>query len=146
MADRWPGSFLNSDRECAEYLHVVPRRPSNASVTPSESRSTTASVASRIRLAESELAEDPGPSLTLVIPMFRESARITSTLEQLNAAGLADIRLVLVDDGSSDDTVAVATKCIARLAIADASGSRYGPRQVCLRGSQSRSRQIDRLG
>ena len=53
--------------------------------------------------------------------MFRESARIISTLEQLNAAGLADIRLVLVDDGSSDDTVAVATKCIERLAIADAS-------------------------
>lgn len=66
------------------------------------------------------MAANTGPSLTLVVPMFCEATRIERSLSLLAAAGLDGIRLVLVDDGSTDSTVAVAQACISRLGILDA--------------------------
>ena len=58
-----------------------------------------------------------GPARALVIPMCDEVARIERTLSALAASSLAldDLELVLVDDGSADDTVAVATAAAASL-------------------------------
>jgi glycosyltransferase involved in cell wall biosynthesis len=52
----------------------------------------------------------PAPRRSLVIPMFREQDRIPATLELLAGSVLdaPDTELLLVDDGSDDDTVAVA--------------------------------------
>ena len=49
---------------------------------------------------------------TLVIPMWREAARIPATVDALAAADVAD-ELLLVDDGSDDDTAAVACRALA---------------------------------
>lgn len=56
------------------------------------------------------------PRRTLVIPMHQESARIRDTLADLAQARelLGDIELVLVDDGSTDGTAAVAEEAMAR--------------------------------
>jgi dolichyl-phosphate beta-glucosyltransferase len=58
--------------------------------------------------------------------MFNEAVRIERSLLALEQAGLDGIRLILVDDGSSDATVVVAETCIARLGIVDASVLRLG--------------------
>ena len=102
---------------------VLPRSSDASSTPPTEllHELPNFAVSQRIRIAEDELFEAVPPSLTLVIPMYCESARIGTTLEQLHRAGLDGIRLVLVDDGSSDSTVAVARHNIERLEIADAS-------------------------
>ncbi len=78
-------------------------------------------MAERIRLAEHEVGGPVKTTFTLVVPMFREADRIARSLVALNEAGLDGIALVLVDDGSSDNTVAVATACIAELGLRDAS-------------------------
>jgi SAM-dependent methyltransferase len=59
------------------------------------------------------------PARALVIPMCNEVARIEATLEALAASPLVvdDLELVLVDDGSIDDTVAVAGAAAARLGL-----------------------------
>lgn len=78
-------------------------------------------VSERLRVAEAELENEAGPTLTLVIPMFCEELRIERSLELLAGAGLDGVRLLLVDDGSLDSTVAVARASIARLDLPDAS-------------------------
>jgi dolichyl-phosphate beta-glucosyltransferase len=66
-----------------------------------------------------DAAAPVGPARALVIPMCNEVARIEPTLAALAASPLAvdDLELVLVDDGSVDDTVAVATAAAARLGL-----------------------------
>jgi dolichyl-phosphate beta-glucosyltransferase len=60
------------------------------------------------------------PARTLVIPMFRESARIAGTIRALAGAPLnrADTEFILVDDGSDDDTIAVAEAALATSGLA----------------------------
>jgi len=63
----------------------------------------------------------PSPHLdltTLVIPMWNETGRIRSTVEQIAASAMAPgLELVLVDDGSTDDTAAVARTALAAVAL-----------------------------
>jgi glycosyltransferase involved in cell wall biosynthesis len=61
---------------------------------------------------------DPAPrrtaTLDVVIPMFREADRIATTLAAIDASTLnrAGVRLILVDDGSDDDTVAAVFRAL----------------------------------
>lgn len=57
---------------------------------------------------------------SLIIPMFNESVRIEASLRALAASPLNadDTELLLVDDGSTDDTVTVATATIEELRLA----------------------------
>lgn len=48
------------------------------------------------------------PALSVVIPAYNEATRIGTTLRALRAATGDDIEVIVVDDGSSDDTAAVA--------------------------------------
>lgn len=102
-------------------ISVVSPQRRNASARLRPERPTAAYVRDRLRVAEDELVPSSLPRLTLVVPMFDEAARIEGSLQALAEAGLDAIRLVLVDDGSSDATVAVAQSCIARLGLTDAS-------------------------
>jgi SAM-dependent methyltransferase len=56
---------------------------------------------------------------SLIVPMFNESVRIEASLRALAASPLnaPDTELLLVDDGSTDDTVAVATAVVAELGL-----------------------------
>ncbi len=44
------------------------------------------------------------PQLSVVIPAFRESARIASTLTKLRDALVGEVEIIVVDDGSGDAT------------------------------------------
>ncbi len=95
------------------------RRKTSAKARPN--RPTPSYVTERIRLAEDEVGGRTKTTFTLIIPMFREAGRITQSLVALHGAGLDGYELLLVDDGSNDETVSVATACIAELGLRDAS-------------------------
>lgn len=116
-----PGLPLNLTIGFAEEEPVVSRERRIPPARTRPARPAHAYIRERIRLAEDEIGAPQKPTFTLVIPMFREAERIVSSLHALNDAGLDGIELVLVDDGSNDETVNVATACIAELGIRNSS-------------------------
>lgn len=70
------------------------------------------------------------PQLTVVIPAYNESARLGKTLgtilNYLNAASFSS-ELIVIDDGSTDDTAAVAEKAMASPGGVNARVIRYEP-------------------
>src|SRR5215813_13919722 len=70
------------------------------------------------------------PELTIVVPAYNESARLAKTvvtiLDYLNRNNPAS-ELIVVDDGSSDDTSAVAERAIASSGTINARVIRYEP-------------------
>ena len=68
------------------------------------------------------------PQLTVVVPAYNESARLGKTLgtilDYLNAA-TSSSELIVVDDGSTDDTTAVAEKALASPGAVNARVIRY---------------------
>ena len=99
---------------------VSPQRR-NTPTKARPSRPTPSYVTERIRLAEDEVGGRSKSTFTLVIPMFREADRIAESLTALAEAGLDGYELVLVDDGSNDETVNVATACLAELGLRESS-------------------------
>lgn len=51
----------------------------------------------------------PLPSVSVVVPAYNESAGIAGTLRSLVATGYPDLEVIVVDDGSDDDTAEVAS-------------------------------------
>ena len=70
------------------------------------------------------------PQLTIVVPAFNEASRlgltVTRILEYLNRAG-ASSELIIVDDGSTDDTAGIAERAIANPGTVNARLIRYEP-------------------
>lgn len=69
------------------------------------------------------------PRVSVVIPAYNAAATLAATLESVFAQTFEDFEVIVVDDGSSDDTAAVAAS--------------FGPRVRCLRvpnGGVSRAR------
>jgi glycosyltransferase involved in cell wall biosynthesis len=56
----------------------------------------------------------PAPRWTIVIPYYNEEAWLPATLESLSAQTLRPFRVVLVDNGSTDQTAALARQWAAR--------------------------------
>ena len=54
-------------------------------------------------------------SLSIVIPAYNESARLASTLSLVLERTDDDVEIILVDDGSSDDTADIARRILARV-------------------------------
>lgn len=48
------------------------------------------------------------PALAVVVPIFNTSAYLIQTLDSIVAGGAAEIDIILVDDGSTDDSQAIA--------------------------------------
>ena len=61
------------------------------------------------RLAE--LNEGEWPALTVVIPCHNEAEVIADTIRSLQAVDYPDLRLIVVDDGCSDDTARIVAAC-----------------------------------
>ncbi|MEB3156280.1 MAG: glycosyltransferase family 2 protein, partial [Cyanobacteriota bacterium] len=64
------------------------------------------------RLAE--VKEGEWPPISVVIPCHNEAEVIADTLNSLQAVDYPDLRVIVVDDGSSDDTAAIAIACGSR--------------------------------
>src|SRR5688572_15207733 len=63
----------------------------------------------------SELHENQGPALSLIVPAYNEAERLPATLARMReylAAHHPDHEILIVDDGSSDDT-AVRAEAVA---------------------------------
>ena len=61
------------------------------------------------------VAEPARPRLSVVVPAYGEARRIAATVAALHDALGADTEIVVVDDGSADDTAAVAAAAGARV-------------------------------
>lgn len=53
----------------------------------------------------------PAPLVSVVVPTYNRSEAIRATLDSVLAQTLPDFELLVVDDGSTDDTVAVVASC-----------------------------------
>ncbi|MEB3317715.1 MAG: glycosyltransferase [Cyanobacteriota bacterium] len=61
------------------------------------------------RLAD--LQEGEWPAISVVIPCHNEAEVIADTIRSLQSVDYPDLRLIVVDDGSSDTTAAIAVAC-----------------------------------
>ena len=57
----------------------------------------------------------PSPFISIVVPVFNESENLRGVLEEIHALGLEDYEVIVVDDGSSDDSAATAQSLGARV-------------------------------
>src|SRR5437660_9050514 len=64
-------------------------------------------------------AEDrmAGPWLSVIMPTYNGAAYLGAALESVRAQGDADIEVIAVDDGSSDDTVGLLESYAGRLPL-----------------------------
>ena len=60
----------------------------------------------KLRPDNAKLAE-PSPGVTVLIPAYNEQSVIVQTVESVLHSDLSDIRVIVVDDGSSDRTLAI---------------------------------------
>ncbi len=49
--------------------------------------------------------------ISIIIPTYNEAHNIQTTIEQLNHCKSSDIEIIVVDGGSQDETIAIATQC-----------------------------------
>ncbi|HEY5888648.1 MAG TPA: bifunctional polysaccharide deacetylase/glycosyltransferase family 2 protein [Acidimicrobiales bacterium] len=61
----------------------------------------------RVRRRRVGVAEGPVQSVSVVVPAYNEEAGIGATVRSLLAATQSDVEIVVVDDGSTDDTAAI---------------------------------------
>lgn len=54
-----------------------------------------------------KLVEDSACRLTVVVPVYNRAGRVGPTLDSLEAQTLRPLRIVLVDNDSTDDTLRV---------------------------------------
>ncbi|HKV99734.1 MAG TPA: glycosyltransferase family A protein [Vicinamibacterales bacterium] len=66
------------------------------------------------------------PSISVVVPAFNTATYIGATLESLGKQTFRDFEVIVVDDGSTDDTKSLASACIARLGLNGGVVSRPG--------------------
>ena len=57
------------------------------------------------------IGEQDWPAITVVIPCHNEAEVIAATIRSLQAVDYPDLRILVVDDGSSDATAAIASAC-----------------------------------
>src|SRR5204862_2242187 len=56
----------------------------------------------------------PAPLVTVVVPVYNVEDYLTACLESIQFQTLEDLEVVMVDDGSTDGSRAVAESCAAR--------------------------------
>lgn len=71
--------------------------------------------------------------LTIVVPAYNEAASIADTIRSLQAQTVSVGSILVVDDGSTDDTAAIATRCGVRvLTPPRGTGSKAGAQNFAL--------------
>lgn len=61
----------------------------------------------------------PSPAVSVIVPVLNESSVIVPALERLSATRLAGAEVIVVDGGSADDTVALATPLCDRVVMSE---------------------------
>lgn len=59
--------------------------------------------------------QSSSPLLSIIIPAYNEGKALSATIEKIHSLNLPDFEVIVVDDGSSDDTAAVAQAGKARV-------------------------------
>ena len=92
--------------------------------------SGAAALVPRPRFIENESDQVMPPHLSIIVPAYNEAARLGTTLgtilDYLNET-VEDAELIVVDDGSQDETAAVAEKAFADCGVVTARVIRYEP-------------------
>lgn len=57
----------------------------------------------------------PAPAVSIVIPVYNEAENLAAVIDQIHDLGLADYEIIVVDDGSRDDSAAMAEARGARV-------------------------------
>jgi glycosyltransferase involved in cell wall biosynthesis len=55
------------------------------------------------------------PNVSIIIPMRNESRYIARCLDSLNNQTYKDFEIILIDDGSTDNTIEIASKYDAKI-------------------------------
>ncbi len=85
-------------------LHLLGKRPPVQSVGRDLLDSTN----------DAEVSDGP---VAVLIPAFNEAANLPGTLSRVPRTEVPDLHVIVVDDGSSDDTAAVARRCGAETVV-----------------------------
>jgi glycosyltransferase involved in cell wall biosynthesis len=84
------------------------------SAAPRPGMNATPAVNDRARPSHAApVREGPPPAVSVLLPVFNAAATLGPCLESLRRQSLADWECVLVDDGSTDDTPAIAAAAVA---------------------------------
>jgi glycosyltransferase involved in cell wall biosynthesis len=54
------------------------------------------------------LATDPHPSVSIILPAYNSARFLQTTLDSIFAQDYSDYEIIIVDDGSGDDTADIA--------------------------------------
>src|SRR6185503_685684 len=100
---RPPKAGKNVERNEFNYRHLAGR------LAPSARRRAARSGAAGARISDAG-----GPPVVLGMTLYNKAAHLPEALDSLLAQTFGDFRLVLLDDGSSDGTEAIARACAAR--------------------------------
>jgi glycosyltransferase involved in cell wall biosynthesis len=63
------------------------------------------------------LATDPHPSVSIILPAYNSARFLQTTLDSIFAQDYSDYEIIIVDDGSSDDTAAIARRQGSRVRL-----------------------------
>lgn len=78
-------------------------------------------------------ARDMASRLTIIVPAYNEAASIADTVRSIQAQTVPVAEIIVVDDGSTDDTGAIATACGATvIRPARGTGSKAGAQNFAL--------------
>jgi len=104
------------DRRCAPIGSVLLRPQLEADGMTPDAGLTAPTITEFSEYGDARPEEKPAtpPRVSVIIPAYNAASTIVETLACLRAQSMPDWEAIVVDDGSSDDTVALVTECMAR--------------------------------
>lgn len=93
-------------KQSVERVEASPGKPVSASVVTGE-------ILSLHRVATGASANHDGPLVTVIVPCYNDARFVGDALQSLKAQTFTNFECIVIDDGSTDESVAVIARAIA---------------------------------